>query len=139
MKDNGYLDRDERLGHVRELIEFKGDNVDCARADEPIDAVVARMTENGYSQMPVRRTGNGEFQMIHEKDLLHSLVSGRCRPKDPVSRWAAPLQGRVELQDSLTKVQDILDTDNVAVVVEGDQIVGIISKIDMVRYLSSKS
>ncbi|NOX58857.1 MAG: pyridoxal-phosphate dependent enzyme, partial [Planctomycetes bacterium] len=120
MKDNGYLDREERLGHVRELIEFKGDKVDSARADEPIAAVVARMTEMGYSQMPVQRVGNGDYQMIHEKDLLHSLVSGRCRPEDPVSRSAAPLQGRVTLADSLTKVQGILDTNNVAIVIENE-------------------
>ena len=139
MKDNGYLDHDERMGHVYELLEFKGEEVDCARPDEPIETVVARMIEKGYSQMPVRRTGNGEYQMIHEKDLLHGLVSGRCRPNDPISKSAAPMQGRVNMHDSLSKVQGILDTDNVAVVIEDDQIIGIISKIDMVRYLSSRS
>ncbi len=139
MKDNGYLDHDERIGHVRELIEFKGEEVDCAQPDESIERVVARMMEKGYSQMPVRKDGNGEFQMIHEKDLLHGLVTGRCRPNDPISKSAAPLEGRVELHDSLSKVQGILDTGNVAIVMEQDQIVGIISKIDMVHYLSSKS
>jgi cystathionine beta-synthase len=139
MKDNGYLDHDERMGFVRELIEFKGEQVDCAQADESIEKVVARMMEKGYSQMPVRKAGNGEFQMIHEKDLLQGLVTGRCRPSDPISKSAAPLQGQVRLHDSLSKVQGILDTGNVAIVMENNQIVGIISKIDMVRYLSAKS
>ncbi|NOX59561.1 MAG: hypothetical protein GXP29_11990, partial [Planctomycetes bacterium] len=49
------------------------------------------------------------------------------------------LQGRVTLADSLTKVQGILDTNNVAIVIENEQIIGIISKIDMVRYLTAKS
>ncbi|HNO79672.1 MAG TPA: pyridoxal-phosphate dependent enzyme [Phycisphaerae bacterium] len=139
MKDNGYLDHDERMGMVRELIEFKGEEVDCAQPDESIEKVVARMMAKGYSQMPVRKDGNGEFLMIHEKDLLHGLVTGRCRPNDPISKSAAPLEGRVGLHDSLTKVQGILDTGNVAIVMENDHIVGIISKIDMVHYLSSRS
>jgi cystathionine beta-synthase len=77
--------------------------------------------------------------MIHEVDLLQSLVSGRCSPEDTVVKAAKPLLGKVSVDDSLAKVQEVFDDDNVAVVVENDQVIGIIGKIDVVEFLAARS
>lgn len=142
MKDKGYLDHEERLGHVRDVLKTKEHRVEVAAADETVSSVVSRMAELGISQMPVLPAAsdeNGEFKMIHEVDLLHGLIQGRCKPSDPVIRSAAKLEGRVTSADPLSKVQRILDSNNVAVVIDGDKIVGIVSKIDVVRYLANRS
>lgn len=142
MKDKGYLDLEERLGYVRDVLKAKTGSVEIARADETVSSVVARMSKLGISQMPVAPSasvGNGDFLMIHEVDLLHGLIEGRCKPSDPVIQSAAKLEGRVSPSDTLSKVQKILDGNNVAVVIDGDQITGIVSKIDVVRYLANRS
>ena len=137
MKDKGFLDRDGRIGSVRELIQFKGDYVELADPEESITSVAGRMSDLGISQMPV--VENGGFKMVHESDLLRSLLHGKCKPEDPVRRVATPLQGQVALSDSTVKVEQILDTENVAVVVDKGGIVGIISKIDVVRFLAART
>lgn len=142
MKDKGYLDHDQRLGFVRDVLKTKEYRVEVAAADETVSSVVSRMADLGISQMPVlpaASAGNGEFKMIHEVDLLHGLIQGRCKPNDPVIRSATKLEGRVAPSDPLSKVQRILDGNNVAVVIDGDKIVGIVSKIDVVRYLANRS
>ena len=46
------------------------------------------------------------------------------------------MEGIVTYRDSLRTVQNILETNNVAVAMDQGKIVGIISKIDVVQYLS---
>ena len=50
-----------------------------------------------------------------------------------------PLRGQVTLDDPLSRVQDIFDRDNVAVVVEENRIIGVISKIDVVEFLAART
>ena len=51
---------------------------------------------------------------------------------------AKPLEGQVALDDPLTRVQDVFDEHNVAMVVKGDDVVGVISKIDVVEFLAAR-
>ena len=138
MKDMGYLDPEHRLGTVRDILHFKPHEVQFATPEETLSHVAHRMNELGISQMPVR-AGNGQRLMIHESDLLRSLVSGECSPEDPVLRAAKPMQGEVALGDPLSKVQRIFDEENIAVVVDGERVIGIISKIDVVEFLAARS
>jgi len=139
MKDMGYLGPEQRLGTVREILQYKGGVVEFAGADETLASVAKRMSELGISQMPVANQGNGEpLKMIHEVDLLHSLLSQECTPEDSVSRAAKELEGRVGIDDPLTRVQAVFDDHNVAVVVEDGQVTGVISKIDVVEFLAAR-
>ncbi len=139
MKDMGYLGDEERLGTVRQLLRLKDGHIEFADPDETLAHVAHRMNELGISQMPIAAENGGSRMMIHEGDLLQSLVSGTCAAGDPVLRAAKPLRGEVSLDDPLTKVQRIFDEDNVAVVIEGGRVAGIISKIDVVEFLAARS
>ncbi len=140
MKDMGFLGPEQRLGTVREVLNFKGGRVEFAKDDEALGDVVSRMSEMGISQMPVRANGeSAPLLMIHELDILQGLVSGRCTPKDSVSCVAKALEGQVGPDDPLTKVQRVFDEHNVAVVVDKGSVVGIISKIDVVQFLAARS
>jgi len=97
------------------------------------------MSELGISQMPVKPLNGDAPSMIHETDILRALVSGECTPDDHVSRAAAEMGGVVSLDDSLSKVQMVFDQNNIAVVVDHDEIVGIVGKIDVVEFLASRS
>ncbi len=137
MKDMGYLGSSERLGTVRDVLHARHRTVEFARPDETLAEVSRRMNALGISQMPVTCPNGGELRMIHEIDLLHEMVNGACTPDDKVTRAAKPLQGVVAPGDPLSKVQKVFDEDNVAVVIEHGQVLGIIGKIDVVEYLAS--
>jgi len=139
MKDMGFLGPEQRLGTVRELLQFKGDRVEFAKPDESLASVAHRMSELGISQMPVGPVGEDSgLLMIHEVDLLQSLVSGECTPEDTVLKTAKTLEGQVSIDDSLTRVQSVFDENNVAVVIAEGNVSGIISKIDMVEFLAAR-
>ena len=140
MRDMGYLGPEQRLGTVRELLEFKPGRVEFARGDETIASVAKRMADLGISQMPIDSGGASEPMMIiHEVDLLQSMVAGECTSDSDVMRAAKPMHGMVGLDDSLAKVQEVFDDENVAMVVDDAHIVGVISKIDMVEFLAARS
>lgn len=138
MKDNGFISGDDRLGFIRDVIQFKGNAVEFASADETIASVAHRMNTLGISQMPVRNGADRVARMVHESDLLQSLLEGNSKPQDPVSSVAADLHGIVAASDSVAKLEGIFEENNVAVVFDGNNVSGIISKIDLVRYLASR-
>jgi cystathionine beta-synthase len=49
-----------------------------------------------------------------------------------------PLQGVVGLDTPVGKLRDIFNDDNVAVVKEGDQVTGIVTKIDLIEFLGAR-
>lgn len=138
MKDMGFFSPEERLGSVRDVLHCQSREVVFADADETLASVARRMSELGISQMPVK-SDNGGLLMIHEVDLLHSLVSGDHTGDDSVAQAAKPLHGMVGPDDPLRRVQAVFDDDNVAVVVDDGHVIGVISKIDMVEFLAARN
>jgi len=136
MRDMGYLGTEPRLGRVADMLKTRGGAVQFATADESIGEVVKRMRDLGISQMPVSADDGGQLRMIHEQDLLQSLVNGECKLDDPVVNAAKILKGRVSSTDTLNQVKAVLNEDNVAVVVDNEQVVGLITKIDLIEYLA---
>ncbi len=139
MKDMGYLGIEERIGLVRDLLQFKGNHVDFAQRDETIAAATHRMSELGISQMPIQSDNGEPYLMLHESDILQALIKDECRSADKVIKAATELRGQVSLDDPLSKVQKVFDEKHVAVVVDGNKIIGIIGEIDMVEYLAARS
>ncbi len=139
MKDMGFLGLEERIGTVRDLLRYKGNTVEFARPEETLASVVQRMSDMGISQMPVVTGDSGSYKMIHELDLLKTLASGQCKGEDNVMKATMPLQGMVSMSDPLSKVQNVFDEDHVAVVIDNEVIVGIITKIDLVEFLASRT
>jgi cystathionine beta-synthase len=139
MRDMGYLGTEQLLGTVREVLRLKGGGVEFAQPDETLASVAKRMADLGISQMPVAGSGeSGPLKMIHEVDLLQSLVNQEHTAMDMVAHAAADLEGQVDIDDSLSAVQAVFDDQNVAVVVEGGGVTGVISKIDVIEYLASQ-
>ncbi|MEM7404115.1 MAG: pyridoxal-phosphate dependent enzyme [Pseudomonadota bacterium] len=137
MRDMGYVQPRGTAGKVADLLKTDAAKVEMAQPNDQLADVASRMSELGISQMPIAPAADDpRMFMIHESDLLRSLVSGVCQPSDPVSTAAKELQGRVSPQDSLSRVQQVLEEDNVAVVVDDDALVGIVSKIDLIEHLT---
>lgn len=139
MRDNGFLE-DRSAGTVADLLSTRSGEVIFAKKGDRMDAVVETMRSHGISQMPVlEANGQSALGMIHEVDLLNALVSGRQRFADAIDPIVSPLQGVVTPQTSLAQLREVFAQDHVAVVKQGEKIIGIVSKIDLISHLASRT
>ncbi|MFN7131091.1 MAG: pyridoxal-phosphate dependent enzyme [Myxococcales bacterium] len=136
MKDNGFLEPKSAGGTVRDLVQKFQPKVISAHKGEKLQAVADRMKQHGISQMPVNDANGSVVGMIHEIDLLNAMLAGKAQPGDAVDTLIAPLQGVVTPDTQLLKLKDVFAEDNVAVVKEGAKVTAIITKIDVIEYLS---
>jgi cystathionine beta-synthase len=138
MKDHGFLEPEERLGKVRDVVGRKTGPIITARAGEKIEDVIQRMRKHGISQMPVLDKGSRPIGMISEIDVMNSLILGEHRAQDLIDRLVAPLEGAVELDTPLTKLAQIFGRDLVAVVMENGSISAILTKIDLIEFMAKR-
>ena len=108
-----------------------------ARKGEKIGEVIEAMKQHGISQMPVVSADGGAVGMIHEYDLLNALLGGTHKRSDPIDPIVAPLQGVVNPQTPISRLRDVFAEDNVAVVREGQKVVAIVTKIDLIEFLAA--
>ncbi|MDF1564186.1 MAG: pyridoxal-phosphate dependent enzyme [Deltaproteobacteria bacterium] len=139
MRDLGFLE-DEKpgLGRVKDLLAAREQTLSVARTSETAADVVGRMKTQGISQMPVVEGDDHVIGMIHEVDLLRFLLDGQHRLEEPIESIVAPLDGVIGLESPLSALEEIFAQDNVAVAKEGERVVGIITKIDLIEYLGAR-
>ncbi|MCY1080810.1 pyridoxal-phosphate dependent enzyme [Archangium lansingense] len=133
MRDNGFLE-EKGAGTVRDLLNGKR-AVITARKGERVDQVVEAMRQHGISQMPVLSDDGRAVGMIHEYDLLNALVANKAKFADTIDSIVAPLQGVVSPETSLNRLREVFNQDKVAVVKEGEKILAIVTKIDLIEYM----
>ncbi len=138
MKDHGLLEAGPDLGFVEDLLAANSHEVFTTRAQETVAAVVQRLREHGVSQLPVIDDNGTPTAMVHEVDLLRGLHDGHITPSSPIRDAAHEISGLIYPKARIEELYSIFDSDQVAVVVDQAKIVGIISKIDLVEYLSGK-
>ncbi len=139
MKDNGFVDPEDRLGTVRDLLQRRPQELITAFREDSAKDVVARMKHYGISQMPVLDRGSrAAVGMIHEYDLLDALLTNRIQYAQAIMPLVAPLQGRVTPDTAVSKLREIFSQDNVAVVVENERALAVVTKIDLIEYLGVK-
>lgn len=136
MRDNGFLE--DRAGTVRDLLRTGKRPVISARPGDRIDKVVEQMRHYGISQMPVIAPDGAAEGMIHEYDLLNALIAGSQKLTDPIDAIVAPLQGVVTPDASLNALREVFAQDNVAVVKDGQEVVAILTKIDLIEHLAER-
>ncbi len=136
MRDNGFLE--DRAGTVRDLLRTGRRTVISARPGDRIDKVVEQLRHHGISQMPVIEADGKATGMIHEYDLLNALIAGTHKLTDPIDPIVAPLQGVVTLDASINALREVFAQDNVAVVKDGQEVVAILTKIDLIEHLAER-
>jgi cystathionine beta-synthase len=134
MRDNGFAE-DKGTGTVRDILSSKQRDVKTARKGDRVDQVVETMRGHGISQMPVVTEDGRAVGMVHEYDLLNALVAGKVKFADTIDAIVAPLQGALSLDTSIARLREVFAQDNVAVVKEGEKVVAIVTKIDLIDFL----
>jgi cystathionine beta-synthase len=135
MLDNGFLER-EHYGDLRDLIlrpYSQRDTVVVGPA-EPLVTAYQRMKLYDVSQLPVM-DGDQIVGIVDESDVLLHVYGDEAKFRDPVS---AAMVGRLQKLDVKSPIEALLpvfDAGHVAIVVDGEKFLGLITRIDLLNYL----
>lgn len=138
MRDNGFFEPETREASVRDLLRGKSHILHTCSVSETVGEAILRCKREGISQMPVVTQDGEPVGMVHEIDLLSAVVDGTTTRNDKLEGLVQPLQGVIDPEASIEQLRAVLSADNVAVVVTGGKLVGIITKIDLIDYLSRR-
>ncbi|MBI5508141.1 MAG: cystathionine beta-synthase [Deltaproteobacteria bacterium] len=139
MRDNGFLTAAGlKAATVGDVLGLRRGKVVTAKATDRIPAIIGILKDHDISQVPVVDAGGKAVGMVHELDLLNALVAGRVKTDDSVAALVHPLEGGVRLDEPMARLKEIFDDDHVAVVLDGDRVIGIVTKIDLIAFLGQR-
>lgn len=138
MKDHGFSNTGNELGSVYDLMQTQNQSLLTARVNETVKDLITKLKNHGISQMPIVDENNKPMAIVHEIDILHKLQAGDIRYESLAHEVAQPLKGVVSPNSSLMNLNKIFDQEQVAIVIDKEKLVGIISKIDMIEYMMRK-
>ncbi len=135
MKEHGFTETERELGFVEDMLKNLKSKPITADADAPLRTVVNLMRENGVSQIPLIERGKLNA-IVHESDVLGKMQKRDFNLDAPAKSVASPIAGLIYPKARIEELFHIFATDHVAVVVDASNVVGVISKIDLIEYLS---
>ncbi len=135
MRDMGFLE-EKGPGTVGDILGKKPQTLVTVKKGEQVGAVIETMKRHGISQMPVLKDDGSALGMIHEYDLLNGLVSGAVKKADAIDALVAPLDGVVTKEMTIPQLRQVFAQDNVAVVRDGQKIVAVVTKLDLIEFLA---
>ena len=111
-----------------------------ATVDDSKTAVIERMKENGVSQLPVVDHDQHYVGMITEVSLLKHLLTPDHHEKsetiaDVIEKDAAV---PIHKDTTLDALPEIFAASKIAVVLEDQAPIGIVTKIDLIDYLAGR-
>lgn len=138
MRDHGFLENVPELGFVEEILRFHRRAVVVVRGEETLGEVIERLKTEGISQLPLVDIHGTPTGMIHEIDVLRALQSGRVSLQTKAAEVARPIGGLIYPKARIEELFRLFEQDHVAVVLEDRKIAGIVSKIDVIDFMSRK-
>jgi cystathionine beta-synthase len=137
MREHGFLGEPLYRGTVQDLLRTKSrDEIITAGADEPVRVVIKRMIDHGVSQLPVVDGDTQVVGVVNENDLLGFMLSDTHDPATPVRELAEPGYSAVDLHTRLSVLGPLFAGGHVLLVFEDKRLVGILTKIDFIDYVS---
>ena len=136
MREHGMLDERTGLGSVADVLRGKARGpVITAQCDERVRDVIAKLKDHGFSQIPVVKEGK-LIGLVTEVALLRYLASGEYSLTSGVEDLVESDYATVTPNTSVDNVQSLLADARMAIVLDGDEIVGVVTKIDLIEYLA---
>ncbi len=140
MRENGYLESALEEAHARHVLQSKKiRKVFTTGSDAKLRDVIGQMKALDVSQLPV--VDNGKLVgMVTEVDLLnHMLFAPAAAPADePIAGIVDPDVTTVAPDTAMETLMSVFATAGVAVVIDGEAVTGIITKIDLLDFLSGR-
>jgi len=139
MRDYGFLGGDRDLGLVEDILAGRPvQPLVSATGETPIADIIALYKKHGISQVPIVDASGNPVGMVHEVDVLRGLNEGRVTPQSPAKSIAAAVGGMIYPKARIEELFRIFETDQVGVVVDNGKVVGIVSKIDVLEFMSRR-
>lgn len=139
MKDYGFFSGDRDLGLVEDILAAMPKRpILTAAANTPVSQIIDTFRERGVSQLPILDDKKNPVSMVHEVDLLRGLQSGKITGSSPASAVANPIGGLIYPKARIEELFRIFETDQVGIVVDNNVVVGIVSKIDVLDFMSNR-
>ncbi|QOW21689.1 pyridoxal-phosphate dependent enzyme [Novilysobacter avium] len=135
MLDNGFLEA-ERHGDLRDLIlrPFSRRDTVVIGPDDLLVTAYQRMKLYDVSQLPVMR-GDELVGIIDESDLLLHVYGDEARFRDPVSTAMVSKLDKIDVRAPVEALLPVFDRGHVAIIADGDQFLGLITRIDLLNHL----
>ena len=135
MLDNGFLERTPK-GDLSDLIlrpYSQRDTVVVAPADLLVTAY-QRMKLYDVSQLPVMEDDR-IVGILDEGDVLMHVYGDESRFRDPVSTAMVRKLDMLDVKSPIEDLMPVFDRGHVAIVVDGEKFLGLITRIDLLNYL----
>jgi cystathionine beta-synthase len=139
LAEQGLTDR-ALTGDLSDLItrKFGEGGVVAVGPDDTLNTAYNRMRSADVSQLPVLQDGR-LVGIVDESDIVHVLdtdeISRTERFKKPVRSAMTTELDTLQVSETLDDLIPIFDRDRVAIVLDGDQFVGLITRVDLINYL----
>jgi len=135
MLDQGFLER-ERHDDLRDLIARRHAEraVVTVGADETVLAAYRRMRLHEVSQLPVMRGGH-IAGIVDEEDILLEVADNPDHFREPVTEAMESHLVTVPPGASLARLMEIFNEGMVAIVMDGDEFLGLITRSDLLNFL----
>ena len=139
MRDQGFLEV-EHHGDLRDLIArpYQSKDTVTIGPDEPLANAYKRMKLYDVSQLPVveddRLVGS-----LDESDVLLAVANKPASFDDTVATAMATQLTDIDVKAPIKDLMPIFDRDFVAIVREGEQFLGLITRVDLLNYLRRKA
>jgi cystathionine beta-synthase len=107
--------------------------------DDTLDTAFKRMRGADVSQLPVLSDGR-LVGIVDESDLVHVLDTDEITRRERFARTVGSAMTRdldtVQVHESLDALIPLFDRDRVAIVLDGERFVGLITRTDLINHLS---
>jgi cystathionine beta-synthase len=139
MLDQGFIQR-ERFGDLRDLIarRHREHAVATVNADETVLNAYQRMKLYDVSQLPVLKDGK-IVGIVDEEDILLRVADNPGYFRRPVSEAMESHLVTVPPDATIEQLMDIFKRGLVAIVVDRDEFLGLITRIDLLNWLRRRA
>ncbi|RVU42420.1 cystathionine beta-synthase [Lujinxingia sediminis] len=135
MRENGFLDEDRGVGTVADMLNGQKQTVFTTEKGASVAEVVGLMKTHGISQLPVIE-GDRIVGIVSESDVLNHLLSEGGKGDDPINGLIETNFAVVEPTNRVSLIGQFFRQNKVVLVLDGKKLVGIITKIDFIDYVS---
>jgi cystathionine beta-synthase len=128
-------------GDLSDLISRKYENGDVVviGPDDTLDTAFKRMKGADVSQLPVISDGR-LVGILDESDIVHVMNTDEITRKERFGKPVGSVMTRdldtVQVGESLDALIPLFDRDRVAIILDGEKFVGLITRSDLINHLS---
>ncbi|HEX2570052.1 MAG TPA: cystathionine beta-synthase [Polyangia bacterium] len=139
MAENGFLEEPDPLGTVTDLLRSRPRRpIVSIQKGSTIRETIGLLKEHGISQLPVLDKGRMEG-LVSEIDLLNFLIQNPGKLDQPIDSLVEADYATVTPQTKVKLLRTVFNDAKLVLVLDRDDLVGVITKIDLIEYLASSN